>query len=492
MPFSTDNRSLIAALTKTRSELIAPLDVSIKTVWRGKAAPPGAASVLDNQLVASAKHFIDIRECGPEEKQRYFEEICRAFRLACADDAFPLPESQPFSTKIMRRLDRTPAVVSYLVEYDARHGANQANKARHLLFQFANLVIKSDGTVTPVEEAALLKFKETLYPASAAVKSSDEEDDEEPRAETKQAERTLPEQKTAPVEEEEPPRSLEELFAELNELVGLEDVKSDVRQLVNFLKVQQMREEHSMAQLPVSRHLVFSGNPGTGKTTIARLLAQFYRTLEILSKGHLTETDRAGMVAGFVGQTALKVREVVGKALGGVLFIDEAYALTPLDAGNDFGREAVETLLKMMEDQRHDLIVVVAGYTMKMEEFLSSNPGLRSRFSKFIHFVDYDDKQLVAIFKSFGKKSEFRLTPDAEAALASIFAVLYQGRDETFGNARLARNLFETTISKQANRIVSLPNINKDVLSTLEKEDIPNLEDLRAGGIIGPALSPPS
>jgi SpoVK/Ycf46/Vps4 family AAA+-type ATPase len=216
-------------------------------------------------------------------------------------------------------------------------------------------------------------------------------------------------------------------------------------------------------------------------------MAQFYRTLTILSKGHLTETDRAGLVAGYVGQTALKVREVVGRSLGGVLFIDEAYALNPGGSGNDFGQEAVETLLKMMEDHRHDFIVVVAGYTEKMDDFLSSNPGLRSRFSKFIHFDDYTDKQLVEIFKSFCKKSDFKLSPAAEEELAKIFHVLYQGRDEAFGNARLARNLFETSISKQANRIVSLPHINEEVLSTLEKEDIPNAEDLRALGVIGPA-----
>jgi SpoVK/Ycf46/Vps4 family AAA+-type ATPase len=366
------------------------------------------------------------------------------------------------------------------MEYDSRHGTNQAARARSLLFQFANLVIKSDGTVTPIEAAALQKFKETLYPLNAV--DSSEPDVDKPRGEA-----AVVEKKMESIEEEKPPRSLEDLFAELNELVGLERVKNDVKQLVNFLKVQQMRLERGMATLPVSRHLVFSGNPGTGKTTIARLMAQFYRTLTILSKGQLTETDRAGLVAGYVGQTALKVREVVGRALGGVLFIDEAYALNPGGGGNDFGQEAIETLLKMMEDHRHDFIVVVAGYTEKMDDFLSSNPGLRSRFSKFIHFDDYTARQLVEIFKSFCKKSDFKLTPAAEEELSVIFAVLYQGRDEAFGNARLARNLFETAISKQANRIVSLPNINEEVLSTLEKEDVPNAEDLRACGIIGPA-----
>ena len=468
------------------SELHAPLDFSIRKVWRGKTAPPDAKTVLDNQLVATAKRFVNLRQCSEDEKQSYFASVCRYFGLPCAIDAFPVPDAQPFSPKIMQKIDRTPVVISYLEEYDARHGTNQAARARNLLFQFANLVIKSDGTVTPVEEAALQTFKESLYPASAEAALSETGVDK-PQAKAATVE-TKAEPKTEAIEEK-PPRSLEDLFAELNELVGLESVKSDVRQLVNFLKVQQMRHERGMAQLPVSRHLVFSGNPGTGKTTIARLLAQFYRTLDILSKGHLTETDRAGLVAGYVGQTALKVKEAVGRALGGVLFIDEAYALTPTGGGNDFGQEAIETLLKMMEDNRHDLIVVVAGYTAKMEEFLSSNPGLRSRFSKFIHFDDYTDKQLVEIFKSFCKKSDFHLTAAAEEELMSLFFVLYQGRDEAFGNARLARNLFETTISKQANRIVSLPDINEEVLSTLEKEDIPTPQDLRACGLIGPAAN---
>ena len=485
MSFYSDNEQLIAALTKTISDLSAPLSAQIKRVWRGTDAPPEGRLVLENQLITTAKHFVNLRQASDSEKQRYFAEVCRHFTLDCPPDVFPLPSAQPFSQQIMQRLDRTPVMISYLIEYDARQGTNQADKARNLLFQFANLVIKSDGTVTPIEEAALLKFKETLYPTNSSAQSIEE--DETQRGAAARAEQKKMETVEAMIEEK-PPRSLEDLFAELNELVGLERVKSDVKNLVNFLKVQQMREEKGMASLSVSRHLVFTGNPGTGKTTIARLMAQFYRTLKILSKGHLTETDRAGLVAGYVGQTALKVRETVGKALGGVLFIDEAYALSPGGGGNDFGHEAVETLLKMMEDHRHDIIVVVAGYTFKMDQFLTSNPGLRSRFSKFIHFDDYTDKQLVEIFKGFCKKSDFKLTPAAEEALAAIFTILYEGRDEAFGNARLARNMFETAIGKHANRIVSLPNINEEVLATLEKEDVPNLEDLRTLGIIGPAV----
>ena len=473
MSLHPDNTPLIIYLTRAFDELYAPLDMSIQTVWRGKGTRPDAKMVFQNQLLLTAQRFVDLRECSDEEKQEYYEEICRCFNLKCGGNTFPLPrQQQSFGSHIDRKLDRTPVSVSYLEAYDSRHGTNYADKARSALFQFANLVIKSDGQITRTEEEALLKFKQTLYPMSAAPAQQEQE----AVAQAEQAK---------PVEDEGPPRSLEDLFGELNGLVGLERVKSDLKQLVNFLKVQQMREAKHMPTLPVSRHLVFYGNPGTGKTTIARLLAQFYRTLKVLNRGHLVETDRSGLVAGYVGQTALKVKEVVNSALGGVLFIDEAYSLNPGTGGQDFGHEAVETLLKMMEDHRKDLSVVVAGYTEKMNQFISSNPGLRSRFNKYFYFEDYTAAQLVEIFKTFCKKSGFKLTPTAEQELAARFALLTEMRDESFGNARTARNLFETAISLQANRIVSLPHIDEEVLSTIEAADVPGIDDLRMSGVLG-------
>jgi hypothetical protein len=471
-----ENKRLAAAVRRTLEALVAPLGESIRMVWRGEGAPD-AQSVLDNHLKLTAQRFIDLREASEATKQSYYEQVCRLFNLTPAPDTFPLRNSTDLPPHLLKRLDRTPVSVSYLETYDSRHGTNFTDRARGALFHFANLVIKSDGRVTPTEAAALAEFKQTLYPGSSA---------HDAQAGSKGHPERTPDAATPEPEEEElpPPRPLEELLSEMDALVGLERVKADVRQLINFLKVQRLREEQGLKSLPASRHLVFYGNPGTGKTTVARLVAQIYRTLGVLKRGHLVETDRAGLVAGYVGQTAIKVREVTTKALGGVLFIDEAYSLSG-GGENDFGHEAVETLLKMMEDHRDELVVIVAGYTGRMQDFLDSNPGLRSRFNKHLHFDDYGVEQLVHIFKVFCRKADFKVTEAAEKELGSVFGILCASRDETFGNARAARNLFESTLSKQANRLVSLPKVDREILSTIEASDVPGHDELRASGVLG-------
>lgn len=488
MLLDEENKRLAASVVRMMDELVAPLEWSIRTVWRG-AGPPDARSVLDNQLMLTAQRFINLREATDADKQNYYEDVCSLFRIEPAPDTFPLRESTDLPPHILKRLDRTPVSVSYLETYDSRHGTNFADRARGALFQFANLVIKSDGTVTPNEAEALAEFKQTLYPGGLRAAGDDARPDSKRTGSKDAGTGTNAKTQTnsveghAAAEELAPPRPLEELLSELDALVGLERVKADVRQLINFLKVQKLREEQGLKPLPASRHLVFYGNPGTGKTTVARMVSQIYRTLGVLRRGHLVETDRAGLVAGYVGQTAIKVREAATSALGGVLFIDEAYTLST-GGSNDFGQEAIETLLKMMEDHRDELVVIVAGYTGRMQEFLDSNPGLRSRFNKHVHFDDYGVPQLVEIFKNFCRKADFRITPDAEKELISVFNVLTASRDETFGNARTARNLFEATVSKQANRLVSLPKIDKEILSTIEAADIPGHEELRACGIL--------
>ena len=271
---------------------------------------------------------------------------------------------------------------------------------------------------------------------------------------------------------EEPEPTLEELMAQLDGLCGLEKVKADVKSLVNLVKVRKLRQEHDLPVPPLSLHLVFMGNPGTGKTTVARLLAQLYKAIGVLSKGQLVEVDRSGLVAGFVGQTALKTGEVIQKALGGVLFIDEAYALAGQDNPNDFGKEAIETLLKGMEDHRADLVVIVAGYTELMGRFLHANPGLESRFNKYFYFEDYNGAQLMEIFCSMCEKNGYTLSDDSRAYAEQYLKELYENRDENFGNARDVRNLFERAVARQSDRVAALEAPSKEELMALTVADL--------------------
>ena len=275
---------------------------------------------------------------------------------------------------------------------------------------------------------------------------------------------------------EEPEPTLEELLAQLDGLCGLDKVKKDVKSLINLVKVRKLRQEAGLPVPPMSLHLVFMGNPGTGKTTVARLLSKIYHAVGVLSKGQLVEVDRSGLVAGFVGQTALKTQEAVDKALGGVLFIDEAYALANQDNANDFGREAIEVLLKGMEDHRDDLIVIVAGYTDLMANFIHANPGLESRFNKYFYFEDYDGEQLTEIFRSMCRKNGYELDEAADHAAAEAFQVLYERRDENFGNARDVRNVFEAAVACQANRVATMEAPEKKDLMSLIVSDL-DLED---------------
>ena len=322
-----------------------------------------------------------------------------------------------------------------------------------LLYRFASLVAKADKSISSTEADWLNKIISLKEPDGEEdiIKPIDPID--------------ILKEKSAPRKQRSPAAE------ELNSLIGLVTVKSEINTLTNYIKVQKMRAEKGMKVSPVSYHCVFTGNPGTGKTTVARIVSEIYRELGILNKGHLVETDRSGLVAEYVGQTAVKTNKIIDSALDGVLFIDEAYSL--VDGGSsDYGKEAISTLLKRMEDDRNRLVVILAGYTEDMKRFIESNPGLQSRFNRYIEFPDYTADELFQIFESSAKKYEYKLTEDAAAILKEIFLKAVEGKDKHFGNGRFVRNLFEKVIEHQANRISVIADVTADSLATIEVEDI--------------------
>lgn len=288
--------------------------------------------------------------------------------------------------------------------------------------------------------------------------------------------------------EEKPaePEKLEDLLAELDSYIGLEAVKNEVRSLVNIARVYKLRRDNSLPVDEMSMHMVFSGNPGTGKTMIARFMARVYHSIGLLSKGHLVETDRSGLVAGYVGQTAIKTSDVLKRALDGVLFIDEAYSLVN-GAENDFGSEAIDTVLKFMEDNRDDLVVIVAGYTDLMEEFIDSNPGLRSRFNKYLDFADYTGEEMTAIFRLNCSKGQYAPTDGALSEVKEYFTAASEAAGE-FGNARGVRNTFERILIAQANRLATLETVDREALTLITEDDVraalyPNAEGVADGAL---------
>jgi DNA polymerase III delta prime subunit len=330
-------------------------------------------------------------------------------------------------------LDGQCMSVQYLVQFDIWHGTDHASSFVTFAQMFCDLIAEADKVLGPEEERVKRQVKEWV---------------ERSRKQAHEGRPTVSDVGGVRMTQA-PDEGLDALLTHLHSLTGLTAVKSEVDDLVAFLKVQGIRKDRGMAPASISRHLVFYGNPGTGKTTVARLLSKIYASLGFLSKGHLVETDRSGMVAGFVGQTALKTREICEQAVGGVLFIDEAYTLASKE--QDYGQEAIDTLLKFMEDNRDDLVVVVAGYPDKMAGFLDSNPGIRSRFTRFMNFQDYSPEELSSIFAGFCKEGGFTLT---EAASAK------------------ARGIFEQCLVRHARRITKADHITDGMLTMLEEDDV--------------------
>ena len=375
-----------------------------------------------------------------------------------------------------RWLDTDSELFGLLLEADARRGSRFADRYYERSLEIAHVVASLDVMPADAELAAISAMRTRLLaglrrrglpplvPVAGSTGSGG----------TARAEQGAAGPDSAPDPPDPPPRPLEELLAELDELVGLAEVKARVHLVADMLRVQRLRAERGLPTIETSHHLVFTGNPGTGKTTVARLLAQIYRTLGVVARGHLVETDRSGLVAGYVGQTAPMVTAKFDEADEGMLFIDEAYTLS---RGNetDFGREAIDQIVKLMEDRRDRVVLVVAGYPDEMDAFLSTNPGLRSRFPTVIDFPDYSTDDIVKIVTTIGTKQRYSLD---DAARQKLWSVLDSTpRTKGFGNARVGRNLYEAAITRHASRIVRLDDHSEDVLTTLTAEDIPDAVD---------------
>lgn len=344
------------------------------------------------------------------------------------------------------------------------------NRYATLMYRWASLLAKADGVVTDEESAVLatiMKMKESANGGNVRVNSRNEDTKTQAPEQFRETQSSVAcnDESIAETETNDNP------FEELDGLIGLTPVKTEVKSLASFIQIQQRRTRSGLKSAPVSYHCVFTGNPGTGKTTVARILADIYRELGVVKKGHLVETDRSGLIGEYVGQTAVKTNKVIDSALDGVLFIDEAYSLIA-GGQNDYGAEAIATLLKRMEDDRGRLIVILAGYTNEMKKFIDSNPGLQSRFNRYIEFPDYSAEELAKIFMLTAEKCQYECDADVRQSITTIMESAVQTKDKNFGNGRFVRNLFERAIQRQAVRLSTVAPLTTKMLSELTLHDL--------------------
>jgi SpoVK/Ycf46/Vps4 family AAA+-type ATPase len=339
--------------------------------------------------------------------------------------------------------------------YDDEHNTKYSDIIASIYYEYSQCLVKSDGIITADEELLLKDISAIIRKFRQA-------------------------RSTTQADAEETPETIEQVMEKINSLIGMQNIKDEIKSFINYINIMKEREKRKLPATPLSLHAVFYGPPGTGKTTIARLLGRVYRALGLLKSGHLVETDRSGLVAGYVGQTAIKTDELVARAKDGVLFIDEAYTLIPENSANDFGKEAVDTILKRMEDMRENFAVIAAGYTDEMERFIKSNPGLKSRFSRYFYFDHYTPDELVKIFHVFSDNVEFKLNEEASARLKDLITHFHNIRGKSFGNARFVRNIFDKIIQNQADRLAGMDSLTSELLCEIIKDDIPEIKDFSA------------